>query len=84
MQNKTDNLCIRCGKPRVDVKTWKECVKGITFTHTTTSCPDPECQKLVDKQFAVEKAKKEAIEKEKLQRMAANKLAHQKTSKKPR
>lgn len=41
------NLCIRCGKERVVVRTWIEKVGYSTVTNTLMACPDPECQKLV-------------------------------------
>ncbi|MBI4999717.1 hypothetical protein HZB97_03035 [Candidatus Gottesmanbacteria bacterium] len=74
MQNPTDNVCIRCGKPRIVTKTWKESTKGGVITHTTTTCPDPDCQKIIDRQFAAQKEKREAIEKGKQQRIQASKI----------
>lgn len=41
------NLCIRCGKERVVVRTWVEQVGYSQVTNTLMTCPDPECQKLV-------------------------------------
>ncbi len=59
------NVCIRCGKDRVVAKTWKEKVEtavGITvWVHTDMVCPDGVCQKLVEKELAMRKEKKEAI-----------------------
>jgi len=52
-----DNRCIRCGKQRVAVKTWEERVGNSLLTHTLNSCPDPACQKIVEEDFAVSKAK---------------------------
>jgi hypothetical protein len=75
MHKQTGNFCIRCGKPRVDVKTWKEHVKGEVLIHTSTTCPDAECQKIIDKQFAAQKEKRKAAEEEREQRIIANKLA---------
>lgn len=42
--------CIRCGKLRVVAKTWTE-KTGVAaaVTYTQTVCPDPACQKLVEK-----------------------------------
>lgn len=54
------NVCIRCGKPRVETKTWKEPTIGGTVFHTITSCPDPDCQKVVDQQLAAQKERQEA------------------------
>lgn len=43
-----NNPCIRCGKQRIDGKSWKE--KGTSsVTYIQTICPDPDCQKIVDK-----------------------------------
>ena len=43
------NPCIQCGKERIDGKTWEEKSGISVITHMITVCPDPECQKLVDK-----------------------------------
>lgn len=64
MRSSTGNVCIRCGKQRIEGKTWKESTKGGIVTHTTTICPDSACQKIVDQQFADQNEKREAIEKE--------------------
>lgn len=73
MTNQTLNPCIRCGKPRIVVRTWKECIEGSILIHTSTACPDAACQKIVDKKFADEKEKREAVEKERIQRALAHK-----------
>ncbi len=49
--NMVDNPCFRCGKQRMVVKTKKERINGSLVITTTTCCPDPECQKLLDKQL---------------------------------
>lgn len=63
------NPCIRCGKERITSKTWKETVKnfiGSTIvTYTETVCPDSDCQKIVEKGLAVQKHKREKLEKDK-------------------
>lgn len=51
------NPCVNCGKERIDSKTWKEKVGASVIIHTKTICPDPECQKQVDKAIAERKAK---------------------------
>ncbi len=43
------NLCIRCGKERVFVRKWMERIDNSIVTNIETACPDPECQKIVDK-----------------------------------
>jgi len=51
----TENLCIRCGKPRIAAKSWKEKViySGMVSVveHTEYVCSDKECQKLVEKEL---------------------------------
>lgn len=76
-----DNPCVRCGKPRIEVKSWKEKI-GISFiTYSITVCPDTECQEIIDRETAErkKKAEKNAKDREraKLERVrliAANKL----------
>lgn len=80
MQSQTGNVCVRCGKQRVEVRTWKEHIKGAVLTHTSTACPDAECQKIVDRQFAAQKEKRAVVEREREQRAIANKLASQNKS----
>ncbi len=67
------NLCTRCGKPRIVVKTWKEYIRGSILVHTSTSCPDAACQKIVDGKLAAQKEKREAMEKERMERALARK-----------
>jgi len=73
MTDQSLNVCIRCGKPRIVVKTWKEHVKGFTTIYTSTACPDPDCQKIVDRKLALQREKREALEKERIQRALARK-----------
>jgi hypothetical protein len=65
------NVCIRCGKERIVIKEWIEEIpserKGNIITYRKTSCPDPECQKLVDKGIAREKQKTDERKAEKLE-----------------
>lgn len=77
MTDQIVNFCVRCGKPRIVVKTWREHVKGSLLIHTTTACPDAACQKIVDRKFAARQEKREAIEEERTQRALASKLASQ-------
>jgi len=77
MNNSCDNVCIRCGKPRVAKRTWKEHLNGMVLIHTSTVCPDKACQKIVDEQFAIQKRQKEAVEEARTQRSIASKLANQ-------
>lgn len=43
--------CIRCGKTRIIGKSWNEYIDKSLITYTLTVCPDPECQKIVDRQI---------------------------------
>ena len=45
--------CIRCGKPRVFSRKWKERIegKGQIVVHEEYVCSDKECQALVDGKF---------------------------------
>ena len=60
--------CIRCGKPRIVAKSWKEQVGTSFLTYTMTVCPDPECQKVVDDQLQSKKDKLEKIQRESVKR----------------
>lgn len=55
------NPCVRCGKQRIDKKTWKEKIEshfGVSYiTHTETICPDKECQILVQEKLDILKLK---------------------------
>lgn len=52
-----NNPCIECGKQRIDGKTWKGKVGISVVTYSQTLCPDPACQKIVDKAIADRRAK---------------------------
>lgn len=49
------NVCNRCGKQRILVKTWTEEVitaNGTSeLTYTQYACPDESCQKIVDEEL---------------------------------
>lgn len=69
------NLCIKCGKPRVDGKTWEEKAGTSVVTYTLTICPDADCQKIVDKATADRKEKSVNLIKAKLEaKLAREKL----------
>ncbi len=51
------NPCVKCGKERVDSKSWEGKIGASVVTYTLTICPDPECQKQVDQGIAERKAK---------------------------
>ncbi len=59
LQKLPESPCIRCGKTRIVEKVWVEKTeKGSPITHSITVCPDPECQKIVDAEFAAKREKK--------------------------
>lgn len=69
------NPCIRCGKPRIDGKSWKEKIGISVLTYTSTICPDPTCQKIVDQATADRKAKSALLERKKMEaKLAREKL----------
>jgi len=58
----SESLCIRCGKTRIVSKTWIEKIeKGNPITHSEAVCPDKDCQKAVDDDFAAKRERKLAI-----------------------
>jgi hypothetical protein len=81
--SRVTNPCTQCGKERILFKTWDEEIptygnKTTTITRSLTICPDPECQKIVEKKLAVEKDKRDKIKaarEEKLQEAADRKQA---------
>jgi hypothetical protein len=54
------NVCPRCGKQRVNGKTWSEGVGASKVKIVMTVCPDKACQKIVDSQYKDEKDKRDA------------------------
>jgi len=73
MQTGVVNPCVRCGKERVDAKTWKEFVGKSLVTFTKTVCPDSLCQKIVDGQIEERRIRKEQIMNKNKQSFSANK-----------
>ncbi len=61
MNKSFSNPCNRCGKERIVVKVWDEQIGCSKVTTTETACPDPECQKIVNKANAKQKAKYTAM-----------------------
>jgi len=60
------NPCTRCGQERILLKQWVEETttfnnKIVKVTRALNVCPDPECQKLIDKDNAVLKQKRDKI-----------------------
>ncbi|MBI4039107.1 hypothetical protein HY384_04080 [Candidatus Daviesbacteria bacterium] len=69
------NPCIRCGKQRLDGKTWKGKIGSSTVTYTLTICPDAGCQKIVDQVTAERKEKSALLIKKKAEaKLAKEKL----------
>lgn len=73
MKQQLSNPCTRCGKERIITKTWTEKMDTFfgtsTVTHTETSCPDPECQKIVEEKNLMLKQKKEQMEQDRQDRL---------------
>ncbi|OGE29624.1 hypothetical protein A2867_02050 [Candidatus Daviesbacteria bacterium RIFCSPHIGHO2_01_FULL_40_11] len=55
------NPCVKCGKERVDGKSWEGKVGSSVVTYTMTICPDSACQKQVEKEIADRKAKSASL-----------------------
>jgi hypothetical protein len=68
------NPCIRCGKQRIESKTWKEKLGASFITLSLTICPDKECQKIVDQELAERREKAALI----LRKKEEAKLAREK------
>ncbi|EKE13410.1 MAG: hypothetical protein ACD_13C00021G0012 [uncultured bacterium] len=70
--------CPRCGKERVIVSSHDEMISKSKITYTQTICPDPECQKVVEKNLKNDEKKRAVLkdeqEKRLLQRLAAKKV----------
>jgi len=71
------NPCTRCGTQRIVSKTWKEHVESAfgssTVIVTESVCPNPDCQKVVDKELRAQKAKRNQMKKDKEDRLEKNK-----------
>ena len=57
------SVCIVCGKRRIVVATHEEKIGNSVVTYKETICPDPECQKKVEKVLGkeLEKRKQSAV-----------------------
>ena len=73
MSIKSTNPCTRCGKERIEGKSYKEEVATFfgtsTIVHTDTICPDPECQKIVEEKLEVQKQKSDELKLEKQKKL---------------
>ena len=61
--------CIRCGKERIVKTSYTEDLEKTSVVYTETVCPDPECQKLVEKGLIAEENKRRVIKNEQEKRM---------------
>lgn len=64
----TNNICYRCGKQRIFVKSHKEKIGSFSIKTTEMSCPDAECQKIVDKENRKRSEKYETMQLKKTER----------------
>jgi hypothetical protein len=53
------SICIECGKQRIVVGTHEEKIGNSVVVYKETICPDPECQKRVEKILAKELEKRQ-------------------------
>lgn len=64
------NPCIRCGMERIVFKKWTEIIelygRESIVIHTNFVCPNPNCQKIVERQLSEQKEKREFIENQRL------------------
>lgn len=56
--------CTRCGKERIIKKTYTEKLEKNNVVYTVTICPDPECQKIVEKGLLAEENKRRIMREE--------------------
>lgn len=59
------NKCTTCGKERIVIRTYKEKIGTSYATFKEMACPDPECQKKINKVLLSEKIKRQRIKDEK-------------------
>ena len=69
------SICIECGKQRVVVGTYEEKVGNSVVVYKETICPDPECQKKVEKTLAKELEKRQQSAMNQKLRIAGRKMA---------
>lgn len=77
MNKPYSNPCTRCGKERIQSKQWTEKIPTfsggfIEVIHTENICPDPECQAIVAKDLAEQKAKRDKFKKDREEKQQAN------------
>lgn len=72
----SDNLCVRCGKPRILAKKWKEkvVIYGLVsiVEHSEMVCPDKKCQCEAEKDMENRRKKSRQIEDDRKAREAVH------------
>ena len=69
------SICIRCGKQRIVLSTTEALVGNSSIVTKETICPDPECQKKVEKILAKELEKRQQSALNQKLRIAGRKTA---------
>lgn len=69
------NICTRCGRVRVTVRTYQEIVGNSEVTYTINECPDPLCQKIVEKQILDDEKRRKLVKDEQKRREILRKEA---------
>lgn len=81
MKKTGHNFCIRCGKERKIIRTWKEKMYDSIIINTESVCPDPQCQKKVDSENKKQHDKNDAI-KQRSEKRALDRQAERTANKK--
>lgn len=79
MSKASSNPCTRCGKERVEARSWTESIDTYygksEITYTETVCPDPDCQEVVEKKLEEQRERTKNILLEREERSIKNKAA---------
>jgi len=72
------NPCTRCGQERILLREWIEEIptfgnKMLKIKRATNVCPDPECQKIIEVELAVQKQKRDKIKQSRELKVAQSK-----------
>lgn len=59
LQHIQSNPCTRCGKQRVNARTYRQKVGESYVVHTEYTCPDPNCQDIVNDKLDKERLVRE-------------------------
>lgn len=65
----SSNPCFRCGKERIELKSWEEKVGTSVIVTKEMICPDPVCQKEVDSENKKARDKSNAMKERQQQRI---------------